>query len=192
MLHGKASICFKKFQEIFMTLLKDILPGIRAAHGTQVDVAKKIGIKSQLLGQYENGKRNPKVNFYNKWKDVFGEDLQAMIREANVSHETKNHTQVDKRSDNKENSPKGDSEIYRTIVEGKTEYVLVKRSILKDAQIVSNIQLDATINNMNAIIRKMDNDSQIMNILVTKFVDTVERVMSRPEPAQAQKSKNNH
>jgi transcriptional regulator with XRE-family HTH domain len=43
-----------------------------------------MGISSQLLGQYESGKRIPKTQFFLKWKSVFGDDLLKEI-EANAS-----------------------------------------------------------------------------------------------------------
>lgn len=52
------------------------------------EVARKLGISSQLLGQYMNGRHKPKPEFYIKWKEVFKEDLMQAI-ETNVSHETK-------------------------------------------------------------------------------------------------------
>lgn len=109
-----------------MPELKDILPGLRAKHGSQTDVAKELGIRSQLLGQYENGKRNPKHAFYKKWKELYNEDLEAMTDEANDSRETKKPTREQKGPTIKE-KPLGDPEVYRTIVEGKTEYLLVPR-----------------------------------------------------------------
>jgi len=47
-------------------------------------MAELLGISSQLLGMYESGKRNPKIEFHQKWKDVFKEDLLK----TNVSRET--------------------------------------------------------------------------------------------------------
>lgn len=38
-------------------------------------VARKLGISSQLLGQYMSGRQMPKAEFFMKWKLVFGEDL---------------------------------------------------------------------------------------------------------------------
>lgn len=54
-------------------------------------VAKKLGISSQLLGQYMAGRQQPKPGFYLKWKEVFGDDLLKKI-ETNVSHETEDMT----------------------------------------------------------------------------------------------------
>jgi transcriptional regulator with XRE-family HTH domain len=51
------------------------------------EVARKLNISSQLLGQYMNGRHKPKLDFYIKWKEVFNEDLLQVV-ETNVSHET--------------------------------------------------------------------------------------------------------
>jgi transcriptional regulator with XRE-family HTH domain len=57
-------------------------------HGKKSEVARQLGISSQLLGQYISGKHKPKADFYLKWKEVFKEDLLKQL-ERNVSHETK-------------------------------------------------------------------------------------------------------
>jgi transcriptional regulator with XRE-family HTH domain len=48
-------------------------------------IAMLLGISSQLYGQYEDGKRIPKMPFFVKWKEKFKEDLTETI----VSNETK-------------------------------------------------------------------------------------------------------
>jgi phage repressor protein C with HTH and peptisase S24 domain len=58
--------------------------------GNQSEIARKLGISSQLLGQYIAGRHKPKADFYIKWKTVFGEDLLDLI-ERNVSHENNGH-----------------------------------------------------------------------------------------------------
>ncbi len=50
-------------------------------------MSRRLGISSQLLGQYEKGEKNPKGQFFLKWKQVFGEDLLKLI-ETDVSQET--------------------------------------------------------------------------------------------------------
>lgn len=170
-----------------MRPLKDVIKELRQKHGNKAQVARKIGISSQLLGRYESGVHEPKIDFFEAWEKHYGEDIREIqkgaIRETNVSHETKNGTQVDKRSDNKEYDPEEREEVYRTIVEGNTEYVLIPRVTMNNAEIVSKKQLDATI-------RKMDNDSRIMEILMTKFVAAVDKVMeSSAQAGQAQKRK---
>ncbi len=138
-----------------MPELKDILTAIREKHGNKSQVAKKLDIPSQLLGQYEKGKRKPKQGFYDKWLEVFNQDLQALLKhpsnEANVSHETEKHTPV-KESNGYKNMSINRDEVYKTIVEGHTEYVLVPRDMMKDTQIVSNTQLAKDKAYMEALI----------------------------------------
>ena len=48
-------------------------------------MSDKLSCSSQLFGMYERGERNPKIDFYNKWKEVFNEDL--FLFETNVSQD---------------------------------------------------------------------------------------------------------
>lgn len=123
-----------------MRELKDVIKELREGHGTQVQVSEKIGISSQLLGQYEAGRQKPKIDFFEKWEEVFGEDIRAVQKgknERNVSRETDKHTSVQKPGDNKQMS----ESVYRTIVEGNTEYVLIPRTVLADVQLISKSQI---------------------------------------------------
>jgi transcriptional regulator with XRE-family HTH domain len=43
--------------------------------GNTSEIARLLGVSSQLLGQYARGRHKPKPDFYLKWKEVFGEDL---------------------------------------------------------------------------------------------------------------------
>lgn len=52
--------------------------------GNKSEIARQLGVSSQLLGQYERGRHKPKPEFYIKWKEVFGEDL---LSKTNVSKE---------------------------------------------------------------------------------------------------------
>jgi transcriptional regulator with XRE-family HTH domain len=68
--------------------LSDILGELVPKKGkSKSDVARKLNISSQLLGQYMAGGRKPGGEFYLKWRQVFGEDLLQLI-EPKVSHET--------------------------------------------------------------------------------------------------------
>jgi len=49
------------------------------------EMSIKLGISSQLYGLYERGDRNPKTEFYLKWKQMFNEDLNI---ETNVNTQT--------------------------------------------------------------------------------------------------------
>lgn len=48
------------------------------------EVARRLGISSQLLGQYMNGRQKPGADFYIRWKNTFKEDLLSLV-ETNVS-----------------------------------------------------------------------------------------------------------
>jgi hypothetical protein len=53
------------------------------------------------------------------------------------------HTQDEKAGDNKQNDQFNES-VYRTIIEGHTEYLLVPRSVLNETQLVSTEQIKRT------------------------------------------------
>lgn len=44
-------------------------------------------MSSQRLGQYADGKMEPKSAFFKRWKEVYGDDIERMV-ETNVSRET--------------------------------------------------------------------------------------------------------
>lgn len=147
-------------------------------------------ISSQRLGQYEAGRQEPKIEFLEAWEKTFGEKLRDVQRQTNVSHGTINTTPVHKRSDNKEKPLGGDPEVYRTIVEGNTEYVLIPRKAMENAEIISKKQMDASIRNMDSIVTRMDNDSKLLQMIVAKFVETVEKTLQAPaNPVHTQKRK---
>jgi transcriptional regulator with XRE-family HTH domain len=58
---------------------------VKALGGNQSAIARQLGIPSQRLSQYINGRQKPKVEFYDKWQEVFGEDLRAPKPETNVT-----------------------------------------------------------------------------------------------------------
>lgn len=149
-----------------MVELKDLLKRLRPKHGSQVEVAEKLGIKSQQMSQYESGSRNPKLGFYKKWKAAFNEDLQTMLDEANVSRGTENITQVDKRSNNKGKPLGGDPEVYRTIVEGNTEYVLIPRTVLQDTKLISTEQITNDRKIMDKLLEQ--NEKMISRLLTSE------------------------
>lgn len=124
---------------MFMRPLNEIIKELREKKGSQGAVALKLsrtnagqraknGFSSQLLGQYEKGRQKPKLLFLQAWKEAFGEDLLAIQEETNVSHETKSYN-MQKPDDNEETTK---ADVYRTIVEGETEYLLIPRSVLQD------------------------------------------------------------
>lgn len=119
-----------------MRPLNEVIKELRRKHGNQSQVAKKIGISSQLLGQYENGRQEPKIGFFEKWLTVFNEDIRAVqkrsIAETNVSHETKKPTPVQNQPAVAEKPLRDMSADIINVIEGNTEYVMIPRSVLKE------------------------------------------------------------
>ncbi len=48
---------------------------VEALGGNKSKVARQLKISPQLLGHYMSGRNKPKVEFYDKWREVYGEDL---------------------------------------------------------------------------------------------------------------------
>jgi len=172
-----------------MPELKDILTGIREKHGNKSEVAKMLGIKSQLLGQYEKGSRNPKLGFYKKWKEVFNEDLESMLDEPNVSHETKNGTSIHKPSDNKQLSMGVKETFYRDLIENNEEYSLLPRAVLKDYKIVPdkiiNVIIQSNENERKAIEKSMTLEIESLNkkyeLIIEGYENKIQRLESEKE-----------
>lgn len=57
--------------------------------GNKSAIGRLIGVSSQLLGQYANGRQVPKRDFFAKWKAAYNEDITNLF-ETNVSRETGN------------------------------------------------------------------------------------------------------
>lgn len=64
--------------------------------GKKSEISRKIGISSQLLGQYAHGKE-PGMTFYIRWKREFGEDLFREI-ETKVYNLPENSTSFNSES----------------------------------------------------------------------------------------------
>lgn len=172
-------------KKIFICMpIGDNIKRIRQLKSVSVaDLASRMGINAESIYAWQRGDYNPNEENLQSLAGILGVQVKDFYDE--------NHTSVDKLTDNKGNHMEGDPEVYRTIVEGNTEYVLILRSTMENAEIVSKKQLDASINNMDKIVSKMDNDSAIMRILITKFIETVEKIsQAPPNPVQSQKRKN--
>lgn len=77
-----------------MSQVSDLLKKLVPKKGkTKKEVADKLKISPQLLGQYMKDRQKPKTGFYVKWKEVFGEDL-LNIEETNVSRETETKQEI--------------------------------------------------------------------------------------------------
>lgn len=63
------------------TLLPDIIRKQRTELGlSQQQMAERLDIKQQTYGTYETGRSKPNADFFEKWKEVFKQDLHNLIR----------------------------------------------------------------------------------------------------------------
>jgi transcriptional regulator with XRE-family HTH domain len=133
------------FKIFFMPELKEFLTEVREKHGNKAQVAKKLGISPQLLGQYEKGRQNPKVDFFDKWKEVYNQDLRLMMIETNVSHGTEKHTPAMKSTSNKEMSRSAKETFFEDLIERNDTYFIAPRAIFTDYKIVPDKIIDVII-----------------------------------------------
>jgi transcriptional regulator with XRE-family HTH domain len=106
--------------------LTDVLKELIKDKGKQTEIAKKLGISAQRLGQYLAGRQKPKLDFYIKWKEVFGEDIQQMLtgEQTNVSRGTLEEVK---------------GKVYTELIEGKNiNYILQHKNILTEYKMVPN------------------------------------------------------
>lgn len=54
--------------------------------GNKSEIGRKLSVSSQLLGQYEKGRQKPKEEFFDKWMQVYKEDIRNIFK-TNVSNE---------------------------------------------------------------------------------------------------------
>lgn len=139
-----------------MPELKDFIKEYRESNGwSQTEIASKIGVSSQLYGRYEAGKHGPKSDFYEGWKKAFGFDLIERLKqmsEPNVSRGAEKITPAMNSTDKIDYDEGARGKVYKTIVEGHTEYLLIPRSVMKDVQLVSNKQIEKDKIFMDALI----------------------------------------
>lgn len=88
MLPNKNKHFFSNSKQIDVSQVSELLTLLVPLKGsTKAEVAGKLKISPQLLGQYMKERQNPKPDFYKKWKETFGEDL-LNYDQTNVSRET--------------------------------------------------------------------------------------------------------
>ena len=100
---------------------------------TPVEVEKGTGISKQNISLWDNGGGNPGPDFVKKLATFFDLPAAVFYEESLTKeylekhHSGKNGTGMQKSTDNTQKD-----EVYRTIVEGGTEYLLIPRSVLQD------------------------------------------------------------
>jgi transcriptional regulator with XRE-family HTH domain len=122
--------------------LTDVLKELIKDKGKQTEIAKKLGISAQRLGQYLIGRQKPKLDFYVKWKQVYGEDIQQMLIEGktNVSRGTSQQAPQATVNEIKET-------FYRHLIEENPEYSLLPKVILRDYKMIPEKIIDMIYQN---------------------------------------------
>lgn len=150
-----------------MRPFKEVIKEFRIKHGNQRQVAAKIGISSQLLGHYESGRHAPKMDFFKRWKNTFGEDLMEASedsqKETNVSHGTKKHAQVHETIKNKENRAMNARETFYTeLIENNQEYSLLPKAILRDYKMIPDKLIDLITQSKDEVNRGLLEKNELL------------------------------
>lgn len=89
----------KSLKNVSPTILSEIIKDLIEQYGGKAAVCRHLGYPKEKrkseqvkLGQYETARQRPKAEFFELWKEVFGDDLLALERERNVSRGTKKQT----------------------------------------------------------------------------------------------------
>lgn len=99
------------------------------------ELADRIGANVQSIYDWEKNKYEPvKENL---------ESISRVLETPIMEFYNENNTPMPKPSDNNENEL-SDPEIYRNIIEGKTEYSLIPRQVLDKTQLISIEQVTRT------------------------------------------------
>lgn len=126
-------------KQIDLNQFSETLTARRISKGlNKSKIAAKLGISSQLYGQYELGSKKPKADFFIKWRKIFGEDLLAQT-ETNVSHETK---------DSSSTTPDYSKEYIELLKEDRkllSEIIQANLTELLKAQVLNRGQLTALL-----------------------------------------------
>jgi transcriptional regulator with XRE-family HTH domain len=153
--------------------LHDNIKKIRELKGLSIpDLAEKMGIDKAGIYKWEEGTVVPGGKKLTAIADALGVTVNDLLAE--------NIAPVQNRSDNKEN-PLGDLEVYRTIVEGKTEYLLIPRSVLQEKYRIQSIE-------------DMEKDRAVLDALIEFNRELLRRTEAPPinqesvKPSKVQKS----
>ena len=144
------------------------------------DLAAKMDIDKAGIYKWEDGSVIPGGKSLTVIAEALGITVNDLLMENNT-HDADEAAITEK-------TPKGDPEVYRTIVEGNTEYVLILRSVMKDSKLISVDQWDTTKEMVKTNQEIVKSNQEIMKIMINEFVSAVERLS--PKPAQSQKGKN--
>jgi len=163
-------------------LSKKVISGLLETDGRELaEIARDLGISKQRLTNYQKGDRFPDADFVQIWLKKYGQNIMDLIeiegrQSTNVPRGTEKLTPVNK-SNEKENV--AHAEVYKTIVEGNTEYLLIPRSVLQEKYRLRSLE-----------------DIEKDKIVLDKILDANEKMLARilfidPKFTGVQEGKNN-
>lgn len=154
------------------------------------DLEEDLKISRQKLSNWESGLNEPRTDILNKLaeylripKEVFYmETLTNDYLKKNYSDE--NPTPVQEGGDNKEMNSNHD-QVYRTIVEGHTEYVLIPRSVLSETQLVSTEQINKTWQELAEKNKELERKNKQLDFYQEQFAKLMDNMELAPKPPKA-------
>jgi DNA-binding XRE family transcriptional regulator len=132
------------------------------------DLTQDLGISKQNISTWENENGNPGSKFVDQMSKYFRLPRDVFYRDGLTVEDLKamkNHTSVQNGSDNTRKPLGGDPEVYRTIVEGNTEYVLIPRTVLQDTKLISTEQIANDRKIMDKLLEQ--NEKMIAKLLTS-------------------------
>lgn len=142
-----------------MRQLPEILQELVPTKGkNQSDVARKLGISSQLLGHYVRGRRKPGGKFFLQWRKTFGEDLLAMI-ETKVSREN------DEKNAGEKDRVSVDNDMLMKLLQEKEARLEEARAFAHKMEQHYNDMKNIVVQNLNIIITNLGQNQASLEIL---------------------------
>lgn len=141
---------------------------------TVQELADKMGIGRAGIYKWEANETKPGIESLTELSQALDVTADDLLRE--------NHTGDNKPGDNSEKSI-GELAVYRSIFEGKTEYIVLPRKVLDGTQLMSDTQIDENK-------KERENDQKIIDRLLDQNEKLMERVLSmESQLARVQKGK---
>lgn len=115
-------------------------------------MARRLGISSQLYGQYENDDKKPKADFFIKWKEVFNETLLKEF-ETTVSNDKQEYVYREQSLQNLSDSNRVLAEANKTLAEANKTLAEANHVISKNQDEL--IQLTKMIVTNSAVLPRI-------------------------------------
>lgn len=168
-----------RIQDKFDTILKTNKLGIKSIFGLEKFAKVGTGSVSKFLNENES----PTIGTIKKIQDALRVNPEWWDTEKGDIYLEK-HTSVDKASDNN-GKMENPEEVYRNIVEGNTEYILIPRSVLNEKYrlvAIEQIEKDKT---------QAEKQSKQIDFLIEgqmKLIDKITELQLQPKLAEVQKT----